>query len=85
MTAEEAVRYLEEKYADEPTVLDTEDALEAIGEALALAYKALKMAEWAKENGYHLVTLWEHEIKEQGAQALVIERVKPLLVEGERE
>ena len=46
MTAEEAVRYLEEKYADEPTVLDTEDALEAIEEALTLAYKTIKGLEW---------------------------------------
>lgn len=39
-------------------------------------------AQWAKENGYHLVIIWEHEIKERGAWALVHERVLPLLTEG---
>lgn len=42
-------------------------------------------AAWAEENGFALIVIWEHEIKEQGAQALVIERVKPLLAEGEKE
>ena len=32
-------------------------------------------AQWAEENGFGLVVLWEHEIKEQGAWALVMERV----------
>lgn len=34
-------------------------------------------AAWAEENGYHLVIIWEHEIKERGAWALVHERVSP--------
>lgn len=48
MTAEEAVRYLEEMYVVEPTFADpsTEDALEAIEEALTLAYKTIKSVEW---------------------------------------
>lgn len=37
---------------------------------------------WAEENGYHLVIVWEHEIKEQGAWALVHERVLPLTGNG---
>ncbi|MFH1485966.1 MAG: hypothetical protein ABIH46_07845 [Chloroflexota bacterium] len=32
-------------------------------------------AQWAADNGFDLVTIWEHEIKEQGAWALVMERV----------
>jgi len=47
MTAEEAMRYLENIYDDEPTYdLETEVAHEAIKEALMLAYKALKNVEW---------------------------------------
>jgi len=36
-------------------------------------------AAWAKENGYHLVVMWEHEINERGAWALVHKKVLPLL------
>lgn len=36
-------------------------------------------AMWAKENGYLLVVMWEHEIQGCGAWALVHERVLPLL------
>lgn len=36
-------------------------------------------AAWADEHGYHLVVIWEHEIKERGAWSLIHERVLPLL------
>ncbi|HUW11450.1 MAG TPA: hypothetical protein VM537_17085 [Anaerolineae bacterium] len=36
-------------------------------------------AAWARDNGYHLVVIWEHEIDEVGALDLVSERVFPLL------
>lgn len=36
-------------------------------------------AQWAEENEYFLVTIWEHEITDCGAEELIIERVKPLL------
>lgn len=39
-------------------------------------------AVWAKENGYCLVTIWEHEIKTWGARALIEEHVLPLSVLG---
>jgi len=32
-------------------------------------------AQWAAENGYKLITIWEHEIKQVGAWALVMQRV----------
>jgi len=32
-------------------------------------------AQWAEDNGFELVTIWEHEINEFGAWALVMERV----------
>lgn len=35
-------------------------------------------ADWAQENGYTLVVLWEHEIKEFGAWPLVRNRILPL-------
>ena len=28
-------------------------------------------AQWAKDNGYELLAIWEHEIKERGAQAII--------------
>ena len=28
-------------------------------------------AQWAEENGYKLIVIWEHEIKKQGAWAIV--------------
>jgi len=31
--------------------------------------------QWAEENGFRLVTIWEYEIKERGAWSLVLERV----------
>lgn len=36
---------------------------------------------WAKENGYYLVVLWEHEINELGAWPLIKNRILPLLAE----
>ena len=39
----------------------------------------VEKAVWAKDNGYHLVIIWEHEIKEQGAWSLVHKRILPLL------
>ena len=36
-------------------------------------------AQWAADNGFDLVTIWEHELKEQGAWSLTIERVLPLV------
>ena len=36
-------------------------------------------AQWADDNGYRLVVIWEHEIKRQGAWSLVIERVLPMM------
>jgi len=39
----------------------------------------IRKARWAKDHGYQLVVLWEHEIKETGAWSLVINRVMPLL------
>lgn len=36
-------------------------------------------AQWARANGYTLVILWEHEIKEWGAKKLIEERVLPLI------
>jgi len=30
-------------------------------------------AQWAKENGFELITIWEHEIKERGALAIIAE------------
>jgi len=41
----------------------------------------IKKGAWAKRNGYELVVIWEHEIKERGAWALVHERVLPLLAD----
>lgn len=38
-------------------------------------------ATWAEENGFTLIVIWEHEIKEQGAWSLVHERILPLLNE----
>ncbi len=32
-------------------------------------------ARWAQENGFALIIIWEHEIKEHGAMALVKERI----------
>ena len=32
-------------------------------------------AQWAEDNGYELIVIWEHEIKKYGAWALVLERV----------
>lgn len=32
-------------------------------------------AQWAEDNGYKLIEIWEHEIKEYGAWALVLERI----------
>jgi len=31
-------------------------------------------AQWAVENGYELIVIWEHEIKERGAWAIIAER-----------
>lgn len=42
----------------------------------------VEKATWADENGYRLVVIWEHEIKEQGAWALVHERILPLMAQG---
>jgi len=28
-------------------------------------------AQWAEENGYELMEIWEHEIKERGAWAII--------------
>lgn len=36
-------------------------------------------AAWAEKNGYHLIIIWEREIKEQGAWSLVHGRILPLL------
>jgi len=36
-------------------------------------------ATWARDNGYHLVVIWEHEIHNRGALELVKERAIPLL------
>jgi very-short-patch-repair endonuclease len=38
-----------------------------------------RKAAWAKGNGYRLVTIWEHEIKTEGARVLVTGRVIPAL------
>ena len=35
----------------------------------------VEKAQWAVDNGFNLIVLWEHELKEQGAWALVMERV----------
>jgi G:T-mismatch repair DNA endonuclease (very short patch repair protein) len=35
-------------------------------------------AAWAKKHGYHLVIIWEHEIEERGAWAIVLNRVSPI-------
>lgn len=35
-------------------------------------------AQWAKDNGYCLVVIWEHEIKEHGAPSLIVDRVMSL-------
>ncbi len=35
----------------------------------------VQKAQWAEDNGYKLVTIWEHEIKQVGAWALVMQRV----------
>lgn len=39
----------------------------------------VEKAAWAKENGYHLVIMWECEINENGAETLVSNHVLPLL------
>jgi hypothetical protein len=39
----------------------------------------VEKAVWAEGNGYHLVVMWEHEIRELGAWPLVRNRVLPLL------
>lgn len=39
----------------------------------------VEKAAWAKENNYHLVIIWEYEIKEWGALALICKRISPLL------
>lgn len=41
-------------------------------------------AAWAQENSYSLVVMWEHEIRNQGAWSLVVERVLPLVGEGKQ-
>jgi len=46
-----------------------------------VAERDAEKAAWAKANDYHLVAIWEHEIKEQSALALIQERVLPLLME----
>lgn len=47
MTAEEAVQFLDKMYEDEPTYdPDVEGAMDAIREALILAFKALRDVEW---------------------------------------
>jgi G:T-mismatch repair DNA endonuclease (very short patch repair protein)/predicted DNA-binding protein YlxM (UPF0122 family) len=38
-----------------------------------------KKAEWSKRNGFKLITVWEHELKEWGAPFLINERIVPLL------
>ncbi len=37
-------------------------------------------AKWAAQNGYRLITIWEHEIKARGAKQLVMERVLGRLI-----
>ena len=41
--------------------------------------KDAEKAQWAKNNGFIPVIFWEHEIREQGAEALIKERILPLL------
>lgn len=46
-------------------------------------HRDVKKKNWAIEHGYHLITFWENEINEHGAEHLVKERILPLLGEGE--
>lgn len=39
----------------------------------------VEKAQWAKENGFVLITIWGHEIKELGAWSIILNRVLPLL------
>lgn len=39
----------------------------------------VRKAQWAQDHGYTLITIWEHEIKEHGAEPLIRDRVLPLL------
>lgn len=71
MTAEEAVRYLEEIFEKEPTSDHCAgNALEAIEEALTLAYKVLKTAEWESWDGLMEYCVFCNMPKHSGHSAL---------------
>ena len=44
-----------------------------------VAERDTEKADWAIENGFNIVALWEHEIHKDGALRLVKERVLPLI------